>query len=136
MTAPHSEPAPAFWRCAPGRRLPAYARQLADARARDLVPTHRQVVVYLDRWPPGAVTGLGVAICCPPDADPTRLDWRYLAALSVLVVTVPTPDPLRLRSLLAELVAVQPKRLILLRPGAVPAAEFIVSAARGVEVQP
>lgn len=40
-----------------------------------------------------------------------------------------------LRHLLAELVAVRPKRLVLLRPGRIPTAEFIVSAARGVEVQ-
>ena len=45
MTAPHSDPSPAFWRCSPGRRLPPYARDLADARARDLVPALRQVVV-------------------------------------------------------------------------------------------
>jgi hypothetical protein len=53
----------------------------------------------------------------------------------VLVVTPPAPDAGRLRALLAELVAVRPLRLVLLRPGA-PAAEFIVSEARGLEVQP
>ena len=136
MTAPHSDPAPAFWRCSPGRRLPPYARDLADARARDLVPALRQVVVYLDRWPVAPVTALGLAICCPQDADPARLDWRYLAALSVLVVTPPAPDASRLRGLLAELVAVRPLRLVLLRPGGSPAAQFIVSAAHGQEVQP
>ncbi len=135
MTAPHSDPR-IFWRCSPGRRLPAYARDLADARARDLVPAQRQVAVYLDRWPVGRVTALGPAICCPPDFHPCRLDWRYLAALSVLVVTEPTPAKDRLLHLLAELVAVQPKRLILLQPGGTPAAVFIVSAARGLEVQP
>ena len=135
MTAPHPDPR-IFWRCSPGRRLPAYARDLADARARDLVPAQRQVAVYLDRWPVGRVTALGPAICCPPDFHPGRLDWRYLAALSVLVVTPPAPDPERLRHLLAELVAARPKRLILLRPGRVPAAEFIISEAHGVEVQP
>lgn len=130
-TAPHVS-----WRCSPGRRLPAHARDLADARARDLVPAQRQVVVYLDRWPAGPVTGLGHAICCPPDFHPGRLDWRYLAALSVLVVTPPAPDPERLRHLLAELVAVRPLRLVLLHPRGMPAAQFIVSAARGREVQP
>ncbi|WP_374481339.1 hypothetical protein [Zoogloea sp.] len=131
---PHTDPRTA-WRCSPGRRLPAYARDLADARARDLVPTQRQVVVFLDRWPAGPVTGLGPAICCPPDFHPSRLDWRYLAALSVLVVPTQPPNQQRLRHLLAELVAVQPKRLILLRPGGTPAAEFIVSVANGVEIQ-
>lgn len=136
MTAPRSENIAAFWRCAPGRRLPAYARDLADARARNLVPARRQVVVYLDRWPVAPVTALGLAICCPPDMHPCRLDWRYLAALSVLVVTPPAPDAARLRHLLAELVAVQPNRLIVLQPNRTPAARFIVSQARGLEVQP
>lgn len=136
MSAPRSDtPAPA-WRCSPGRHLPAFARELADARARDLVPARRQVVVYLDRWPASPVTGLGLAICCPPGSRPDRLDWRYLAALSVLVLTPPAPDAERLRLLLAELVAARPKRLILLRQGSMPVAEFIVSEARGVEVQP
>ncbi|WP_153162046.1 hypothetical protein [Zoogloea sp. 1C4] len=135
MTAPHPDPR-IYWRCSPGRRLPAHARPLADARARDLVPAGRQVAVYLDRWPVAPATALGPAICCPPDMHPCRLDWRYLAALSVLVVTEPTPAKDRLRHLLAELVAVQPKRLILLQPGGTPAAVFIVSAARGLEVQP
>lgn len=134
MTDPR--PALAAWRCSPGRRLPPYARDLADARARDLVPALRQVVVYLDRWPVAPVTALGLAICCPQDADPARLDWRYLAALSVLVVTPPAPDVGRLRGLLAELMAVRPLRLVLLRPGGSPAAQFIVSAAHGQEVQP
>ena len=115
MTAPRSDTPAALWRCSPGRRLPAHARDLADARARDLVPAQRQVVVYLDRWPTAPVTALGLAICCPPDAHPSRLDWRYLAALSVLVVTLPAPDGERLRYLLAELAAVRPKRLSLLR---------------------
>jgi len=136
MTAPRSDTPAALWRCSPGRRLPAYARDLADARARDLVPAQRQVVVYLDRWPTAPVTALGLAICCPADTHPARLDWRYLAALSVLVVTLPAPDGKRLRHLLAELAAVRPKRLIVLRPGGVPAAEFIVSESRGLEVQP
>ncbi|MDD2990791.1 MAG: hypothetical protein PHI64_17755 [Zoogloea sp.] len=135
MTAPHSDPR-IFWRCSPGRRLPAYARDLADARARDLVPAQRQVAVYLDRWPVASVTGLGLAICCPPDFDPARLDWRYLAALSVLVVTPQAPNAERLRVLLSELVAVRPLRLVLLRPGGTPAAQFIVSEARGQEVLP
>ena len=124
------------WRCPPGRRLPGYARELADARARGLVPAQRQVVVYLDRWPAAPVVALGPALCCPPEAVPDRLDWRYLAALSVLVRVPATVPAERLRALLRELVAVRPKRLILLRDGAQPVAEFIVSEARGLEVQP
>ena len=53
------------------------------------MPAPRQVAVYLDRWPAAPVTAFGLAIYCPPDAHPARLDWRYLAALSVLVVAWP-----------------------------------------------
>lgn len=136
MNAPRSDAPPSVWRCAPGRRLPAHARELANARARDLVPAQRQVRVYLDHWPACAASPFGPAICCPADARPERLDWRYLAALDVLVVVRPGADTGRLRALLLELIAVRPRRLILLRPGGMPAAEFIVSAGRGVEVQP
>ena len=45
-------------------------------------------------------------------------------------------DAERLRLLLAELAAARPKRLILLRQGSMPVAEFIVSEAHGLEVQP
>ncbi|MDD3354163.1 hypothetical protein [Zoogloea sp.] len=134
MTAPH--PSLPAWRCSPGRQLPPYARDLADARARDLVPALRQVVVYLDRWPVAPVTALGLAICCPPGTHPARLDWRYLAALSVLVVASPGIPAERLRLLLGELVAARPKRLIVLRPGGVPVAEFVISDAGSKEVQP
>lgn len=135
MTAIHSDPR-MYWRCTPGRRLPAFARELADARARNLVPVNRQVAVYLDRWPSGPVTALGVAIACPTEMHPYHMDWRYLAAMSVFVVTPKSPDAARLRHLLAELVAVQPMRLIVLQPDETPAARFIVSMHRGVEVQP
>lgn len=136
MSAPRTDAPVKAWRCSPGRHLPAHARELADARARDLVPAQRQVVVFLDHWPVGPFTALGPAICCPADMRPDRLDWRYLAALSVLVLARPCGDEARVRLLLAELIAARPKRLIRLHPGGVPMAEFIISAARGVEVQP
>ena len=44
--------------------------------------------------------------------------------------------PTACATLLAELVAVQPKRLIVLQPDRTPAARFIISATHGVEVQP
>lgn len=52
------------------------------------------------------------------------------------MVPPPVQDGARLRHLLDELVSARPKRLILLRPGGTPAAEFIVSEAHGQEVQP
>ena len=62
MSAPHLPP---LWPCLPGRQLPADAGPLAQARARDLVPKHRQVVIHLDRWPRSGVSSLGPVICCP-----------------------------------------------------------------------
>lgn len=136
MSAPRSAAPRPGWQCSPGRRLPPYAQELANARARDLVPAQRQVLVYLDHWPAGPVSPLGPAICCPAEARPAAFDWRYLAALDVLAVVRPGADAGRVRALLFELVAARPKRLIVLRPGGMPAAQFIVSAAGGVEVQP
>ena len=73
----------------------------------------------------------------PPEVEAALARARLPRdALSVLVVTPPAPDAERLRALLAELVAVRPLRLVLLRPGCSPAAQFIVSAAHGQEVQP
>jgi hypothetical protein len=67
MSAPRPDTPASAWRCSPGRHLPA--------RARDLVPARRQVVVYLDRWPASPVTGLGLAICCPPASRASGPLW-------------------------------------------------------------
>jgi hypothetical protein len=125
---------PLKWTCPPGRSLPPFGKVLADAFLAGLQPRGRQASVYLDAWPPRPAP-FGPALTCPEDAEPEALDWRILAALDVLV-TVPAPcDGDRLRRLLAELVAVKPRRLIVLRSVA-PHVEFIVTAARGVEVHP
>ncbi len=126
-------PAAARWSCPPGRRLPPFGKPLADAFLRGLQPRGRQAVVFLDAWPPKKPAM--AAVVCPSDEQPERFDWRILAALDVLV-KVPAPcDGDRLRRLLVELVAVKPRRLIVLRPTP-PHAEFVISAARGLEVQP
>ncbi len=122
------------WKCPPGRRLPPFGKPLADAFLRGLQPKGRQAMVYLDCWPPENPP-FGPALACPWDADPAGYDWRILAGLDVLA-KVPTPcDGDRLRRLLVELIACKPRRLIVLRSTA-PHLQFIVSAARGVEVQP
>jgi hypothetical protein len=122
------------WPCQPGRRLPPFGKPLADAVLRGLQPKGRQAMVYLDCWPPQNPP-FGPALACPGDAEPAAYDWRILAGLDVLL-KVPTPcNGERLRRLLAELIACKPRRLIVLRNHA-PHVQFIVSAARGVEVQP
>lgn len=91
-------------------------------------------MVYLDCWPPESPP-FGPALACPWGADPVVYDWRILAGLDVLV-KVPLPcDGDRLHRLLAELIPCKPRRLIVLRSIA-PHAQFIVSAASGVEVNP
>ncbi len=130
-------PAPSVahqWPCLPGRKLPPFGKPLADAVLRGLQPKGRQAMVYLDAWPPKNPP-FGPALACPWDSDPTAYDWRILAGLDVLVRVSAPCDGDRLRRLLAELVACKPRRLIVLRSTA-PHAEFIVSATRGLEVQP
>lgn len=127
--------APALnWKCPPGRRLPPFGKLLADAFLRGLQPKGRQAVVYLDGWPPQPAA-IGPAVVCPWDDEPESFDWRILAGLDVLVKVSSPCNGERLRRLLAELIACKPRRLIVLRSVA-PHVEFIVSAARGVEVQP
>lgn len=122
------------WPCQPGRKLPPFGKPLADAVLRGLQPKGRQAMVYFDCWPPESPP-FGPALACPWDADPSAYDWRILAGLDVLVKVPPPCDGDRLRRLLAELIACKPRRLIVLRNHA-PHVQFIVSAARGVEVQP
>ena len=130
-------PAPSVahqWPCLPGRKLPPFGRPLADAVLRGLQPAGRQAMVYLDTWPPESPP-FGPALACPWDSNPEGYDWRILAGLDVLVRVSAPCDGDRLRRLLAELIPCKPRRLIVLRSTA-PHAQFIVSAARGVEVQP
>lgn len=66
------------------------------------------------------------------------LSSRFLSDSLALLLLEKVPPPCdgdRLRRLLAELIACKPRRLIVLRNHA-PHVQFIVSAARGVEVQP
>lgn len=73
------------------RRLPAYARELVDARRRGLVPVtptgwlivalgwpmHRRIAVHHPR------------VVVPVDADPRDLDFRFSAGLDVLLAHAP-----------------------------------------------
>lgn len=117
----------------PGRKLPPFGKALADAVLRGLQPKGRQVMIYADCWPPSPAPF--VSLTLPWDAAPEAFDWRMVAGLDAFV-KVPAPcDDDRLHRLLTELVACKPRRLIVLQ-GTAPHARFIVSAARGLEVQP
>jgi hypothetical protein len=136
MMNPTNTPTPVAtpkWTCSPGRRLPPFGKPLADAFLRGLQPKRRQACVWLDCWPPEKPSM--AAVVCPRDEQPERFDWRPLAALDVLVKAPAPCNGNRLRRLLVELVAVKPRRLIVLR-STPPHVEFIVSAAHGLEVQP
>jgi hypothetical protein len=79
------------------KRLPAYAREIAAARRRGLVPKreHAHITVTFD-WrqdcAPGAVVHL------PRDADPaTDIDWQFVAGLDVFVMHADKDRPRLLR---------------------------------------
>jgi hypothetical protein len=68
------------------KRLPAFAREIAAARHRGLVPKrhHAHVTVNFD-WRDNCAPGAVVTI--PKDADPmTDLDWHFVAGLDVFVM--------------------------------------------------
>lgn len=68
------------------KRLPPYAKVLAEARARGLVPRRLgagHVCVAL-HWNQTATSGLP-RIVCPPGEDPRSYCWDFLAGLSVYV---------------------------------------------------
>lgn len=121
------------WPMQPGRKLPPFGKPLAEAFLKGLQPKGRQVLIYLDGWPPNPA--FCYALACPLDSEPECFDWRILAALDVLVKVSNPCDGDRLRRLLAELIPCKPRRLIVLRNHA-PHVQFIVTKANGLEVQP
>ena len=135
MESPNPYPTAAHqWRCPPGRRLPPYSKEVAAAYLRGQQPKRRQAMVFLDTWP-GRITAFGPGLVCPQDDDPESFDWRMLAGLDLFVVPHDYSEGDRVRRLLAELLSIKPRRLIVLRRTA-PHAQWIVSASRGIEVQP
>ncbi len=117
------------WSCPPGRRwspMPSWLMLL-----RGLEP--RGCQGKLDAWLPWKSL-LRPLVVCPSDEQPERPDRRSGCPDVLVNVTRPC-DGDRLGRLLVELVAVKPRRLIVLRPNP-PHAEFIISAAHGLEVQP
>ena len=120
------------------RRLPAYARPLAELRRRGHRPASQTVVVRLDHWPakdrPALV--LWPQIVVAKDQDPAALDYSFLADLDAVVLCRRSlSKPARLRALLSAILAANPERLVILDPENNGRAWFVKSAARGVEVR-
>ena len=67
-------------------KLPAFARQLIDARERGLSPVRGwngcHVIVVLDDW---KLAERRFRLVVPPDAAPEDLDFRVCAALDVII---------------------------------------------------
>lgn len=120
------------------RRLPAFARPLADLRRRGHRPASQTVVVRLDRWPakdrPAVVAWPQVVV--PTDAQPAALDFWFLAGLDVVVAFWRSASPAaRLRALLVEILKADPAALTVIDTERNGRAWFIKSLSRGVEVQ-
>ncbi len=90
--------------------LPAYARELADARRRGLTLRDPTVSVALHglRRP---IIGYGV--CVPDDRDPAALDWAWRRGLDVIVFRR-GEDKDRVRSAIQAIKRARPKRLLLI----------------------
>lgn len=120
------------------RRLPAYARPLAELLRQGHRPASQTVIVRLDHWPPKDRPALVLwpQIVVAKDQDPAALDYGFLADLdAVVLVRRSLSAPGRVRALLSALLAARPKRLVILDPENNGRAWFVKSSARGVEVQ-
>lgn len=73
------------------RRLPAYARAIADARRRGLVPaTPTGWVFVVIGWPMHRIVAeKHLRVVVELDADPHQLDFSFLAGLHVLIAHQP-----------------------------------------------
>lgn len=122
------------------RRLPAFAKPLAKARAMGLRPESNTVRIRLDSWPtrdlPARVHIPTLVV--PPDAAPEDLDFSPLRDLEIFLHAWRSlTPPERVSAVLRGILAANPAVVILIQqdpqPGE-PVATFIKSRGRGVEV--
>jgi hypothetical protein len=119
---------------ADAKRLPAYARPLAEARRQGLRPASNTVKVFLDFWPPrNRPAHVWIpSVVIPVDADPQALLWSFLEGLdAILLVRQELSAPERVRSALRAILMGNPTRLVVLADGRM---WFAKSAADGIEV--
>jgi len=91
-------------------RLPAYARELADARRRGLTLKHPTVSVALHGLRRPAI---GYGVCVPDDRDPAALDWGWCRGLEVIVFRRGELKD-RAQSAIKAIRKARPKRLLLI----------------------
>lgn len=91
--------------------LPAYARELADARRRGLTLRNPTVSVVLHGLRRPCV-GWGVTV--PDDRDPVALDWGFVRRLDVIVFRRVGDSPERLAAAIAAITRCQPRRLLVI----------------------
>lgn len=110
------------------KRLPAYAKPLADLRRRGLRPAGETVVIRLDTWPPSWHVGVGDAeiegrapavrwpqVVVPADADPELIDFGFARGLSVVLAVRPSGSPKqRVRAALNAILAAGPANVTVL----------------------
>jgi hypothetical protein len=109
-----------------GRPLPAYARELADARRRGLTLRKPLVSVAL-HWRSRPAIGYGVVV--PDDSDPRCLDWSWCLRLDVIVLRQGDATD-RLMDALRAIEAAHPRRLVVVDVGAQPNIVSIVEPPR------
>lgn len=90
------------------RPLPAYARELADARRRGMTLRNPLVSVAL-HW--RNRPGLGYGVVVPYDRDPGEFDWFWVRGLEVLVVREGDAAG-RVDAAVRAIAAARPKRLL------------------------
>lgn len=93
--------------------LPAYARELADARRRGLTLRHGTVSVALSGHRRPRI-GFGVVVFA--DRDPGRLDWSWTRALDVMILRRGEPVE-RVRAAARAIRAANPRRLLVIDYG-------------------
>lgn len=95
------------------RRLPAYSRDLAQARRNGLVPDVGFILVALD-WELGQQCDEAlVRIVVPPDRLPGETDFGFLAGLSVIVAHRDT-DLVRAADIAGELLGAYVDELVVM----------------------
>lgn len=107
------------------RKLPAFGRPLQAAVRAGCEP--RDIVIFIDKWPPKKRSARRPALAVLPGDDPALLDWTLCFSRDVIV---PGADEVPHDRLIATCLAIRaanPLRLVLLKDAA-PGHEFAVSA--------
>lgn len=118
--------------------IPAYSKELAAARRAGKVPARYEVIVALDVWAWGKPQGAMARCLVGPDRVIDEIDFGFLAGLDVLVAwSSAVTAGSRMMELARALLAIQPRRLLLLdmNPDTAHPVQWLKSVSHGVEIQ-